>query len=87
MNKIKYFSSFINENEDNSRSIVVTIHENFIDDLDSIAKILSESGLSITNLYYELGTIIGIADDKTIKKIRGLKQVESVSDEKIAKII
>ena len=67
------------------RSVVVTVHDDFVRDLDSIAELMSQDGLGITNLYHELGVIVGTADEETIGKIRSRKQVESVSDEKVAR--
>ena len=63
------------------KNIVITVSESYLDKLKSIADILSKDGLIITNLY-EFGVITGSAKSKTIKKLRGRKEIISLTEEK-----
>ena len=68
------------------KNIVITISDNFVNELKSIAQELHKDGLIITNVY-EFGVIIGtVDDDKIIEKLRKHKEVISLTEEKQANI-
>ena len=65
------------------KNIVITISENYLDNLKSIADLLRQEGLTITNLY-DFGVITGCAEEIIIKKLRDHKEVISLTEEKQA---
>lgn len=63
------------------RQLIITISEIYLDQLNIVAEELHEEGLTITHIY-EFGVIIGIAEEEVIPKIRNLKEVASLVEEK-----
>lgn len=65
------------------KNIVITISENHLDNLTSIADLLRKEGLVITNLY-DFGVITGSAEERIIKKLRDRKEIISLTEERQA---
>ena len=65
------------------KNIVITISENYLGNLKSIADLLRKEGLTITNLY-DFGVITGCAAEIIIKKLRAHKEIISLTEEKQA---
>ena len=65
------------------KNIVITVSENYLDKLKSLADSLRKDGLTITNLY-EFGVITGSAEDSIIKKLRDHKEIISLTEDKQA---
>ena len=65
------------------KNIVITVSENYLDKVKSLADLLRKDGLTITNLY-EFGVITGNAEDRIIKKLRDHKEIISLTEDKQA---
>lgn len=63
------------------KNIVITISDNYLYSLKSIAEVLRKEGLIITNLY-EFGVITGNAEDRTIKRLFKHKEIVSLTEDK-----
>ncbi|WP_031528142.1 hypothetical protein [Dyadobacter crusticola] len=67
------------------KSVVITISETYLGSLKTVADELCEEGLTITNLF-EFGVITGEAEDQIIDKLRGHKEVISLTEDRPARI-
>lgn len=67
------------------KSIIITISEKYLNDINSIAVNLKKDGLIIQHVF-EFGVIIGTADDEIIEKLRIYREIISITEDKPATI-
>lgn len=67
------------------KNVVITLSENSINRLKSIAELLKSKGLVINNMY-EFGVITGIIEESKISGLLEQKEIESLTEEQIVKI-
>lgn len=65
--------------------IIITISENYLDKLNSIADFLRKEGLLITQLY-EFGVITGSCEEENIEKLKDHKEIISFAEDTPASI-
>jgi hypothetical protein len=67
------------------KNIIISISENNLSDLESIAESMAKDGLVISNTF-EFGVICGSADEDTIERLKARKEVESIVEDKMMRM-
>lgn len=67
------------------KNLIITLSEEYIGQREKIAKMLSNEGLDIVDIY-EFGVITGTIDEKKIETIKKHKEIASLSEASNIKI-
>jgi hypothetical protein len=64
-----------------SKSVVVTVADHALDDIDGVAKRLKAHGMSVTRVMAKTGVISGSVHAAKLSSLKGVSGVESVEEE------